>query len=268
MTQRKIKTEHIVKIDSTNEELKRRFLAGESEPLLIRADEQTAGKGRNGHSFYSPQNTGIYFSFLYPCKDEKMLNETIFVTTLSAVSVCKAIRNATGANTQIKWINDIYLDMKKVCGILAEAVYRENSAGDRELGIIVGIGINLSTKDFPEDVSKIAGGLGDFSDASLEEIKEKIVTLVGEELLYFFEQPKDSDFRRRILEEYRAMSMVIGKQVSYYKDGEAEAKGTAVEILDDGSLVVENEEGLRTVLNSGEIHLKMNRDIAARPGSS
>ena len=69
--------EHINTIDSTNEELKRRFLQGENAPLLIWADEQTAGKGRNGRSFYSPQNTGIYFSFLYPCRDKEMLGEYV-----------------------------------------------------------------------------------------------------------------------------------------------------------------------------------------------
>jgi len=257
MSQTVLKREHIIKIDSTNEELKRRFLAGESEPLLIRADEQTAGKGRNGHSFYSPQNTGIYFSFLYPCKDEKILEDTIFVTTLSAVSVCRTLRNAAGVDTKIKWINDIYLQSKKVCGILAEAVYRENPSGGRELGIIVGIGINISTTDFPEDVLPIAGGLGAFSEEAMEKLKEEILSEVGEELLYFFEHPKDREFRDKILSEYREMSMVIGKQVSFYKDGEAEEKGIAKRILDDGSLVVENREGALIVLNSGEIHLHM-----------
>ena len=252
-----LKREHILKTDSTNEELKRRFLTGESEPLLLRADEQTAGKGRNGHSFYSPQNTGVYFSLLYPCEDEKILEDTIFVTTLSAVSVCRTLRKSAGADTEIKWINDIYLKSKKVCGILAEAVYRENPAGGRKLGIIVGIGINLSTAEFPEDVRQVAGSLGAFSEEELEKLKEAILSAVGAELLYFFEHPKDADFREKIISEYREMSMVIGKKVSFYKDGGAVESGVAKTILDDGSLVVENSEGKITVLSSGEIHLKM-----------
>ena len=142
-------------------------------------------------------------------------------------------------------------------GILAEAVYREKHSGGRELGIIVGIGINISTTDFPEDVLPIAGALGAFSEEAMEKLKEEILSEVGEELLYFFEHPKDRGFRDKILSEYREMSMVIGKQVSFYKDGEAEEKGIAKEILDDGSLVVENREGALIVLNSGEIHLHM-----------
>ena len=194
---------------------------------------------------------------LYPCEDERILEDTIFVTTLSAVSVCRTLRNAAGVDTKIKWINDIYLESKKVCGILAEAVYRENSLGGRELGIIVGIGINLSTTDFPEDVLQIAGGLGEFSEEALVKLKEEILNTVGEELLYFFEHPKEQAFREKILSEYREMSMVIGKKVSYFKDGDAEMKGIAKKILDDGSLVVENSNGVQTVLNSGEIHLHM-----------
>ena len=259
--------EHINTIDSTNEELRRRFLQGENAPLLIWADEQTAGKGRNGRSFYSPQNTGIYFSFLYPCKDKEMLGESVFVTTVAAVAVCSALREITGADAGIKWVNDVYVNGRKVCGILAEAVFR-----GEELGIVVGIGINLTTTDFPDEIAGIAAGVGSFDDAQLSVIKKRILESVGERLLEFFlsaenavqnsvsgtptagEERTKSLYRRKIIDEYREMSIVLGKEVSFHKQGDEEQKGIAKDILEDGSLVVACEDG-EHILNSGEIHL-------------
>lgn len=247
--------EHINTIDSTNEELKRRFLQGENAPLLIWADEQTAGKGRNGRSFYSPQNTGIYFSFLYPCKDKEMLGESVFVTTVAAVAVCSALREITGADVGIKWVNDVYVSGRKVCGILAEAVFR-----GEELGIVVGIGINLTTTDFPDEIAGIAAGVGSFDDAQLSVIKKRILESVGERLLEFFlsaenaVQNPNSSYRKMIIDEYREMSIVLGKEVSFHKQGDEEQKGIAKDILEDGSLVVACEDG-EHILNSGEIHL-------------
>ena len=248
----KFRSEHIKTIDSTNEELKRRFLQGENAPLLIWADEQTAGKGRNGRSFYSPQNTGIYFSFLYPCRDKEMLGESVFVTTVAAVAVCSALREITGADAGIKWVNDVYVSGRKVCGILAEAVFRRE-----ELGIIVGIGINLTTTDFPDEIAGIAAGVGNFDDMQLSVIKERILESVGERLLECFlsaENAAQNPVRRKIIDEYREMSIVLGKEVSFHKQGDEEQKGIATDILEDGSLVVACEDG-EHILNSGEIHL-------------
>ena len=247
-----MKTVYYAEIDSTNEEAKRRFAAGEAEPLLICANMQTAGKGRNGRSFYSPENTGIYFSLLYPCKDSKMLEESIFVTTAAAVAVCSAIRKTTGADAGIKWVNDVYVSGRKVCGILAEAAFRQ-SGTIQELGIIVGIGINLTTKDFPKEISDVASGIGDFTGDELQEMKEAILNDVGNALCDYFKNPTD---HKRILEEYRNLSIVLGKEVSFSRQGESLTRGVAKDVLEDGSLVVVCEDG-EHILNSGEIHLLM-----------
>ena len=263
-----MKTVYYAEIDSTNEEARRRFAAGEAEPLLLWANMQTAGKGRNGRSFYSPENTGLYFSLLYPCNNKTVLQDSIFVTTVAAVAVCEALREPAGVDAGIKWVNDVYVGGRKVCGILAEAAFREDA-----LGIIVGIGINLSTHDFPKEIENLAGGVGDYSEDRLAAMKEAILEHVGDELCEFFQTTEEnraaepaeaaggasglSDreaFRKRILASYKEMSIVLGKEVSFCKQGEESEHGIAKEILDDGSLVVACADGDH-ILNSGEIHL-------------
>ena len=144
----------------------------ERKPILFWADEQTAGKGRNNREFFSPKNTGLYFSYLYCVKKPKEIKDRIFVTTAAAVFTAKALRQYAGADAKIKWVNDIYLNEKKVCGILAEALFDEAYTA-----IIVGIGINLTTVEFPDEIKETASGIGKFSEEKLKELKEQIITL-------------------------------------------------------------------------------------------
>lgn len=242
---------HFDTIDSTNEEAKRRILAGEDKPLLLWADEQTAGKGRNGRSFYSPNSTGIYFTYLYPNAEKKSIDKLVFVTTVAAVSVCESLIEFAHADAGIKWINDIYIQGRKVCGILAEVAYKEDVPG-----IVTGIGINLSTEDFPAEIQSIASGVGSFDQEELKILKEKILTKVGDDLHAFFEAGDDPSFRKDIIERYKAHSLVIGKDIAYsFADGEKH-RAKALDILPDGSLLVRGEEG-EIVLSSGEIHLHL-----------
>lgn len=103
-------------VTSTNTLLKAQAEQGAPEGTVLIAESQTAGKGRLGRHFTSPPGTGIYFSLLLRphCTAEKSL----FITTTAAVAVCEAIEQVTGLNPQIKWVNDVYLNEKKVCGIL------------------------------------------------------------------------------------------------------------------------------------------------------
>ena len=107
-------------IDSTNTQAKRLLAEGLSGKALITANEQTAGRGRQGRSFYSPKNTGIYYSYVFHPK--KTLADAVFITTAAAVSVIRAIERLSTVKPTIKWVNDVYVEGKKVCGILTEAV--------------------------------------------------------------------------------------------------------------------------------------------------
>ena len=242
---------HFNRIDSTNEEAKRIFREKpEDAPILLWADEQTAGKGRNNREFYSPKNTGLYFSYMYPVKKPKEIKDRIFVTTAAAVFTAKALRQYAGADAKIKWVNDIYLNEKKVCGILAEALFDEAYTA-----IIVGIGINLTTAEFPDEIKETASGIGEFDEEKLKELKEQIITSVGNRLTGFFENCEDAAYRKDIIEEYRALSMVIGREVIFYKHDEEKKTGIATGIEEDGSLIVTLSDGSKERLASGEIHL-------------
>lgn len=236
-------------LDSTNEEIKRRILDGAAHGLTMLAEQQTKGKGRLGRNFYSPAGTGIYMSILI--KPELEGSDAVLITTATSVAVCRGIRKVLGLEPQIKWVNDIYLRDKKICGILTEAI------SDFEMGkidsIIVGIGINYSTDDFPEELRERAGSLGAENHVPRNE-------LVAAVLNEFWEIYNDIT-GREFMEEYRRRSNVIGKEVRFLeKDVWQEAK--ALDIDEDGGLVVEyaDSDGKRVkrTLHTGEITLRIN----------
>ena len=139
-------------------------------------------------------------------------------------------------------MNDIYIDSKKVCGILAESVTDKNG----ELFIVVGIGINITTEDFPDDIKNIAGALGVFVE------KERLAAAVVKHLRELINGLQEHTF----IEDYRKHSAVIGKKVVYITQGESHS-ATAVGIDDKGGLIVEAENGERTTLSTGEITLRL-----------
>jgi len=181
-------------IDSTNNEAKRRLGAGDGGNLLIVADAQTAGRGRMGHTFYSPDGSGIYMTLSIDLANPLYQPERI--TLAAAVAVVRALHPYLNEELRLKWVNDIFYREKKVCGILSEGVT------DLETGLIqhaiVGIGINVRPAEFPEELRDIAGTLGILSP-SRNEIVGRIVT----ELLDLY-QDLSSDL---YLQEYLKFSM-------------------------------------------------------------
>ena len=197
-------------IDSTNNEAKRRLGSGDSGNLLIVADRQTAGRGRMGHSFYSPEHTGIYMTLSIELV--KPLFHPERITLAAAVAVVRAVEPFLSDRLRLKWVNDIFYREKKVCGILSEGIT------DLETGLIqhaiVGIGLNVRPVDFPLDLVGIAGSL-DLSAPTRNEIVGRITN----ELLILYQDP-DSDV---YLEEYLTHSMHPEK-VREYLDSEKNSK--------------------------------------------
>lgn len=225
-------------IDSTNEQGKRMAIAGERETVLIAAAEQTNGRGRMGRSFYSPNATGVYFSILFTV--ERPLQSAVSLTGATAVAVMRAICDKTGKQCQIKWVNDLYLNGKKVCGILAEAL-SGLEAGKQQ--VILGIGINLSTQEFPEELVDKAGSV---QGKAIDRVD--LIAAIWKELFPFIQNPDD----RSWLSDYRTHSMVIGKPIEWREQGSV-SRGIAVDINGDGELIVKNCEGENTLLRTGEI---------------
>lgn len=231
---------HYTEIDSTNTQAKRLINNGEAnDTLLVTAERQTAGRGRQGKTFYSPAETGIYMSLIV--HPNTMLQNAVTATTAASVAVCKAIERLTDIKPQIKWVNDVYVNDKKICGILTEAV------SDFELGIVtsvvVGIGINIKTNDFPEDVER-AGSLNtDIGRAELiGAVADELLEIIGGDY---------ADF----IEYYRSHSMIIGKQINYIEHGII-TPAKALFIDETGGLVVQTKDGTEKTLKSGEISIR------------
>lgn len=235
-------------IDSTNQEAKK-FLMDDDIPhgTVLLSEEQTAGRGRFQRKFFSPSNNGIYMSVILRPNIE--LSKAIHITTSAAVSVCRAIENLTNKRPKIKWVNDIFLDEKKICGILTEA--SGNFESGRVENVVVGIGINFKTKeaDFPDDIKGVAGSIFEGEEPNIT--RNQLVAEILNELLYMCDNLED----KSIMQEYKVLSFVLGKKVSFLKNNRLN-KAKAVDISDEGALVVQYENGDLDYLNSGEISIK------------
>ena len=235
-------------IDSTNQEAKKLLMDNDiPHGTILIAEEQTAGRGRFQRKFFSPSNKGIYMSVILRPNIE--LSKAIHITTSAAISVCRAIETLTKKRPKIKWVNDIFLDDKKICGILTEAT--GNFESGRVENVVVGIGVNFKTdsKDFPEDIKNIAGSI--FGGEKPTITRNQLVAEILNELFELCENLED----KSIMTEYRILSLVLGKEVSFLKNNKLN-KGLAIDITDEGALVVKYENGEIDYLNSGEISVK------------
>ena len=234
------------KVSSTNDLLKD---SKGMEGRVIVAQEQTNGKGRLGRDFYSPKATGIYFSILLT--PTIPVDEATSVTAAAAVAVAEAIENLTDCDIQIKWVNDIYMNEKKVCGILTEGVF---DMENRRLGqVILGIGINLIEPyvGFPSDLKISAGSV--FKEGTAPKDSRNLI--VAEVLLHFWPYYKRLQ-AKGFLSGYRRRSIVTGRDILIIRGEEAPRKAKALEIDENFYLVVKNEDGEIEHLSSGEVSVR------------
>ncbi len=231
-------------IDSTNKQAKK--LIAENlfnNGTTLVADEQTDGKGRFGRSFFSPKSTGIYLSTIL--KMPLRLQDISLITIISALAVCRAVKKLTDSVPEIKWINDIYVNGKKVCGILTEAV--SNFETQTVDAVVVGIGVNLKTKLFPEELRKKAGCVTKENvsrNVFIAEILNNLFRLAG------------NIYDKKIIEEYKKLSLVLNKKIKYLSNGTV-VTATAVDINEKGNLLVKDSFGNIKILESGEISIKI-----------
>ena len=241
-------------IDSTNTELMRRVKdAGNGgvrnmHRMLVAAASQTAGKGRIGRFFYSPEKTGIYFSFLYA--PEECITDPARYTVASVVGVCRAIEALYDVETQIKWVNDIYVRGKKVCGILTEGVF--NPANAAVEAVVVGIGINIQVSDsMPDELRSRAGGI--VSDGcKLNVPRARLLARVLHEIYDILDNKLD------YMTDYKARFMHAGKVVTVSPligDDKSSYEAVALGITDDAGLAVRLEDGTERILHTGEVSL-------------
>ena len=233
---------------STNALVREKANQGCPEGCIIIACEQTAGRGRYGRQFFSPVDSGVYLSLLLRPTAYSPQQATC-LTAAAAAAMCQAIEAVTGQQPGIKWVNDIFLHGKKVCGILTEA------AVGLETGtlnyMVLGAGVNLypPAEGFPEEIQSIAGSV---LERSCPEAKNR---LVGEFLNRFWDFYSHPECRT-YLEDYRARSLAIGRNVTVLSAGKA-VSAYAYGIDDDFRLLVRYENGDTEALSYGEIRIQL-----------
>lgn len=226
---------------STSTLLKELGENGAKEGTVVIAEKQTGGRGRLGRSFFSPKASGIYMSLLV--RPKISLSECAQITALTAVSVRDAIYEATGIATGIKWVNDLYKDGKKVCGILTEASLSEDNRTPKFIS--VGIGINVYQSDMPSDIADIATSLFTEEKAVRNKLIAKIL-----DIFYSYYAGGNS-----FTEKYKKYSVVTGKRIRVIRGNES-FEAEALGINDDCSLAVRLDSGETLALSSGEISIR------------
>lgn len=235
-------------VDSTNDQLKIMARQGAPYGTVLAAGAQTGGHGRLGRSFHSPQGTGIYLSILL--RPQCVPTELMHLTCASGVAMCNAIERAAGFRPNIKWTNDLVYNKRKLGGILTEMGLTPQGAVDYA---IVGIGINCSQKefDFPEEIRTVAG--------SLEMVTHLPVSrgVLAAAMMEALQEMSDSlyDRKEELLAQYRKDCITIGKEISLIR-GEEIRRGTALDVDENGALVVAFSDGSVEVVNSGEVSVR------------
>lgn len=232
-------------IDSTNTFAKKLAQLGAAEGSVVISEEQTAGKGRLGRKFFSPSHTGIYITIIL--RPKMPLEKSTLITSCAAVAVAKTIDSIANVNSNIKWVNDIYINDKKACGILTEAgLDFETNTLDY---VIVGIGINVSNESFPEALKDIATSL--FIESHQPINRSELVA----ELLNNLEKEYYDIENLSFLQEYRRRSNVIGSDITVLC-GNNKYDAHAVDIDNDARLIVTTDDGKTHALNSGEVSVR------------
>lgn len=223
---------------STNTQVRDMALHGADEGVTVIVDRQTGGRGRLGRTFHSPEG-GLYLSTLLRPTDP----DPGQITCRAAVAAARAIESLCDAKIDVKWVNDLYLNGRKVAGILAEGVLTPDGALS---AVVLGIGINVGATEFPADLTAIATSLGNEG-----------FTLTREDLAAaFLNELTDALADPAAMAEYRRRNLVLGRQVTVVQ-GNGTYPATAEAITDDGYLRVRTADGALRELSSGEVSLRL-----------
>lgn len=234
-------------IDSTNAEVKRLAARGAREGLVVVASSQTAGRGRRGRSFFSPEGTGLYMSLLL--RPALSPAQATRITTMAAVGICTAIERLSGRKPGIKWVNDVLLDGRKVCGILTEAAMSADGASLDY--VVLGIGINVLAPEtgFPPEIASIAGSVFIGSPPNARSL---LCAAVLDELAKDYLRLPEESFA----EEYRRRCIVPGRRITVLR-GDSTLEADALSVDDECRLLVRYDDGREELLGSGEISIRL-----------
>ena len=233
-------------VTSTNSLARERAAEGASEELVVAAEAQSEGRGRLGRSFFSPRDTGLYISFLLRPKIHA--SEAVKITTIAAVAVCEAIEAVSGEKAEIKWVNDVFVNGLKVCGILTEASLSMENGGLEYAVAGIGINIYAPKSGFPDDLRGIVGAVikKPVNDARNRTAAELIQRFFG-----YYRKIESGEYAA----EYKRRSFVIGKRINVISAGKA-FPATAIDVDESCRLRVRYDDGREELLSSGEISIR------------
>lgn len=240
------KIEYFDKITSTNTVLKERAEKGEIENTVLVSDFQTDGRGRLGKTFFSPKGCGIYFSYLI--KPSMRADDAVFVTVAAAVAMRRAIKDVFSIGTKIKWVNDIYYENKKLCGILTEGKISKDGTLDYA---VLGVGVNIKTppEGYPDEFSYKTTNLEEITKQDTSDKKWKLVATFLNEFDIVF-----SDKNKSYIKEYKKESCLIGKEIEILS-GEHQGFAKVIDIDDSARLLVDTGKEIIS-LASGDVSIR------------
>ncbi len=234
---------YLAETDSTNTQAKRIALEGAPHGTVVIAGYQTGGRGRMGRSFASPKGQGVYMSvILRPrCTPDQLMH----LTCATAVAMCQAVEKCVGIYPQVKWINDLVWQKRKLCGILTELVLAPDN-----FAAIVGIGINCTqeVQDFPDELQDMATSLSMVAGHPVE--PAKVAACMIEAI-----SQMDLDRKAEMLEAYIQNCITLGKDIALVR-GEEVRHGHALSLDGDGGLLVRFPDGSVETVNSGDVSVR------------
>lgn len=235
------------RVDSTNSEARRRAAEGAPEGTVIVAEEQTAGKGRPGKTFFSPASSGLYLSIVL--RPALAADRGQFLTCAAAVAGAQAIERVTGKKALIKWVNDIYCDDRKVAGILTEGMVDMESG--RFDHAVLGIGVNVKppADGFPRDIADVAGTVLDDRSGA---VRCELAAAILARFWSLYQHVGDASF----YDEYRRRCFLLGQPLVVSK-GSSRVRARAVDLTSDFKLVIELPDKTRCELPYGEVSTRL-----------
>ena len=233
-------------IDSTSDHAKRLAAAGAPHGTVVIADRQTGGRGRMGRTFHSPGGVGVYLSVIL--RPRCQAQELMHLTCAVAVAMCDAVENASGVRPGVKWINDLVFDRKKLGGILTEL----SIAPDTGLVqyAVIGIGINCCQvlEDFPAELRDIATSLSMVTGQPMD--RSRLAAAMVQAL-----HRMDLTLKQEVMDAYRADCITLGKDVVLLQNEQAQY-GKALDLDEDGALIVKLRDGHIRTVSSGEVSVR------------
>lgn len=231
------------RLDSTNAEARRRALEGAREGTVVIAEEQTAGKGRPGKSFYSPAATGLYLSVVL--RPAVLANQAQLITTAAAVATAQAIEDVTGKEASIKWVNDIYCGGRKVSGILTEGVIDMESGRFEHAVLGIGVNVKWPKAGFPGELADTAGAICEDESGG---VRSKLAACILERFWPLYETVESRTF----YEEYRRRCFLLGSPIVIARNG-SRVRAKAIGLTRDFKLVIELPDKTTIELPYGEV---------------